>query len=372
MIRYPILDVCARIEGHELQHKILRENCRDFDDWQGLLTQSELEGMTPLLKKHLEESASIYPASVRRSLHVLAKHHQHQANVRSTVLLEILNIFQREHLTPVLIKGAALAHTIYPDSALRPMRDMDILLSKNEVDGAQELLRNVGFAQSKSPIPADHYHLPSLLKTVADVTVCIELHRGLYPQCPPYYPKLEFNRLLATARKFEIADTQVLTLDNEETLNYLYQHAFRSPLTYESYKLINAADIISFTERYYKILDWARIERDFPFLYRALPLMHHISPWDFSKIPIGFVSLKNRNKKLSTAPYAGWPHKRLKELKASGKTRSEILFNTFWPPSWWVQVYYGANSRIKKLWCLLTRHPRNILWWVKLYSSLKK
>src|SRR5210317_1015807 len=104
MKRYPILEVCARIEGHAVQQQILRESCRGFDDWQGLLERAELEGMAPLLRKHLMESEADVQASVRRSLNLLYKRHQRQAQIRLEVLTDVLELFHHNGLTPMLIK----------------------------------------------------------------------------------------------------------------------------------------------------------------------------------------------------------------------------------------------------------------------------
>ena len=291
MKRYPILEVCARIEGHAVQQQMLREYCRGFDDWQGLLERAECEGMAPLLRKHLIESEADIPASVRRSLSLLYKRHHKQAAVRLAALEELLKLFQQCGLTPMLIKGAALCQTLYPDPALRPMRDMDILLSEDEVDQAQELLRQEGFQQSKSPISPDHYHLPSLHKTIDDVTVCVELHRGLYPNCPPYYPEVNFRNLLDTSHSIHVGATEAYTFSHEETIHYLYQHAFRAPITYERYKLINAADVIGFLETHFQELDWRLIQKQFPLLTKTLPFMHHISPLDFDRRVLSLQSI---------------------------------------------------------------------------------
>lgn len=369
MIRYPILDICARIEGHKKQYNMLREYCRVCDDWNGLLQQAEREGMTPLLKKHLDASASNHPISVRRSLNILAKRHQHQAEIRIKVLQEVLQLFQQKQLTALLLKGAALCHTTYPDPALRPMRDMDILLHPDEVDAAQDLLRNTGFLQSTSSIPPDHHHLPSLFKTIDGMTVCIELHRGLYPNCPPYYPEVNFEKLLETAKRFKVGTTDALSFNDEEMLHYLYQHAFRTPLTYESYKLINAADLISFTEKNYATLDWQKIRKNYPLVYNALPLMHHISPWSFDRISKDFVTASIENGNQEPMPFTGWPYTRLKEFKTNGRKWNQIVGDTFLPSSWWIQVYYGAATRKERLHCILLKHPRHILWWVNLLKN---
>jgi len=51
---------------------------------------------------------------------------------------------------PVLFKGAALAHSHYPESWLRPRLDTDVLLSPASVRGAFEVLRALGYRQATS------------------------------------------------------------------------------------------------------------------------------------------------------------------------------------------------------------------------------
>jgi hypothetical protein len=51
---------------------------------------------------------------------------------------------------PVLFKGAALAHSHYPESWLRPRLDTDLLLSATSLRGAFEVLRSLGYEQATS------------------------------------------------------------------------------------------------------------------------------------------------------------------------------------------------------------------------------
>jgi hypothetical protein len=349
---------------------MLKEYCHTFEDWHGLLVQAEREGMTPLLRKHLIESESEVPGPIRRSLNMLHKRHQKKAVVRLKVLEEILVLFSEHQLTPMLIKGAALCQSLYPDPALRPMRDIDILFGKDEVDQAHELLRNIGFTQSTAPIPPDHYHLPSLHRTVDEVQVCIELHRGLYPNCPPYYPEVDFDKLMETGRIIQVGDVEVVTFSHEETLHYLYQHAFRAPLTYEPYKLINVADIISFTEKYFETLDWQMIQKRFPFLFNALPLMQYVSPWNRQKVPREIIAPVPEDKTLDLTSFQGWPQRKLKDFRTNGIGWSRIVKDTFLPPVWWTQVYYSDKGYRGYFGAIVLKHPRHILWWKRLYSNI--
>lgn len=371
MKRFDLLDICARITGHDHQHALLRKCCSTFNDWERLLQQAELEGMAPLLQKHLEESASQYPLTVKRSLKILAKRHKQQATVRHQVLRDILMQFQENDLTALVLKGAALCHTLYPDPGLRPMRDMDLLLHPDTVDIAQELLKKNGFTQATSPIPPDHFHLPSLHKTVDGVKICVELHRGLYPDCPPYYPAVDFNELLKTAKAFALDDITALTFNDEEMLHYLFQHCFHAPLTYEPYKLINCADIIGFTEINFETLNWDHIKKQYPLVFQALPLLHHISPWDNRKIPSSFLSEKEKKQKLEITPFQGWPRKRRKDIRNEKVTTWQMISDTFLPSSGWLRLYHGARTNSRYLYCLFWEHPKTIYWWFRLYRTLR-
>ncbi len=369
MSGYPLLNLCARVTGHHEQHRRLQEICYTFADWEMLLRQSEMEGMTPLLNKHLRESGSIFPASIRRSLAILTRRHNLYTLLLAQALREVLERFQNEGLTPIVIKGAALCRTVYPDPSLRPMRDIDILMRDREAVQAKNILEKIGFQQSTAPIPPAHFHLPAMLKKDHEFTICIEIHRGLYPDCPPYYPSVNFEELLGAARRFDVEGFSALTFGDEDMLWYLYQHGFRAPLTYESYRLINAADIISLTETSFSRLDWSEIRKKYPQLIKALPLMHHLTPWNPDIIPRDFVPEGERVRSRKTTPFQGWPKKKIKEQKMEGQKLHDILRTTFLPPAWWLKVYYGLCTWREFLQCIVLRHPRHIFWWIRLYST---
>ena len=365
-MRFRLLELCARIDGHSEQHAMLRQLSSEIEDWRTLLTQAEQEGVAPLLAKHLIESGSSYPVWVKRSLHVLLERHHQLAENRTQVLLKVLGVLGQEGIRCLVLKGGALAYTIYPDPSSRPMRDIDLLLSRHEVDRAHHLLKAHGFRQEKAVIPKDHFHLPPLYYQIGKTSVCVELHRGLYPECPPYYPEVDFDHLYNERQQFNIENEIAFTFADEEMLHYLYQHGLRAPLTYESFKLINVADIVGFVETHNESLDWERIRTDYLLLYTALPLLHHLTPWNKEKVPPWLLP----ENKLTPEPYQGWPHKRLKELKAEGTRLPEILRKTFLPSLWWLRMYYGAVSTLQLLLCFSWRHPRHVYWWVRMYRSI--
>ncbi|MCP4365035.1 MAG: nucleotidyltransferase family protein [Planctomycetes bacterium] len=49
----------------------------------------------------------------------------------------------------ILLKGAHLAQVVYSNIALRPMGDIDILVKKNDLPKAKELLLELGYTPIK-------------------------------------------------------------------------------------------------------------------------------------------------------------------------------------------------------------------------------
>lgn len=86
-------------------------------------------------------------------------------------------------ITPVLLKGAALVHTLYDDVRDRPMADIDLLVGAEDVERAWSALRSAGWSWSRERFPREmydrHYHLPPLVD--ADGTgIGLEVHEGLF------------------------------------------------------------------------------------------------------------------------------------------------------------------------------------------------
>lgn len=322
--------------------------------------------MSPLLFRHLNAVDFPCPDSFRRSLRLLYLRHQRTNDILIKTLQRILFSLEKEGIRSLVLKGAALCHTIYPEMALRPMRDIDIMVAEEEAEHAQSVVISLGFTESDSNIPPDHFHLPSLHAIVDGMPVCIELHRGLFAtSCPPYTRPLKFEDLCRTSTSFETNGVTAHTFGNEEMLWYLYQHGFCMPLSYDRYKIINAADIISFVEAEFDVLDWEKIQISYPEVLHVLPLFHHLTPWQ-KKVEDTIMQGKRSKPSGIGQPFQGWPQLRLKEQQ--GKSFLNIIFDTFWPSEWWLKMYYGISGRTSYSLHRLFIHPRHIFWWIRLYA----
>lgn len=363
-----VLGLCARPTGHREQYRLLHQACQGIKDWQAVLMQADQEGMAPLLALHLEAAGVAVPSGVRRSLRLQLHRHGQYAQLLTETLARVLTLLNGAGLSPLLLKGAALRHSLYADPGLRPMRDIDLLLDRNEVDRAQSLLLEAGFVQSTAPIPGDHFHLPALMRQVGQFSLCLELHWGLYPHCPPWYEPVDVAALWQRGRQCVVAGVPGRSLGDEDMLVHLYLHGIRVPLTFEPLRLINLADITGLVEDRATSLDWKGLAQRCPQLVRALPLLDHVTPWRPDAWSMLVSGKRGRGRRQTVALFTGWPHWKIRTQRSNGRSLPAILLATFVPPKWWLGVYYGADSWWRWLRCLFWEHPRQVWWWIRLYA----
>jgi hypothetical protein len=361
-----LLHLCARATTFpELKAKLIA-GCTEINGWDALLVEAERQGLGPLLHYHLHDLGDSCPEHFRRSARLLLLRHRHVNTIYSRVLHEVLELLHKAGIDALVLKGAALSHTIYPEIGLRPMRDIDLLVRKEQSRQAQDILISTGFTESTAPRPEDHFHLPSLHKKVQQVSVCIELHHGLFPDCPPYYRKVDFDTLFDRAIQIDLSGTTAYCPGNEDMLWHIFEHGLHMPLTYEPFKLIAVADIVTLVETKHEEIDWQKMRKLCPNILTALPLLHHLTPW--REQILSRFSWKTQPVPAGVGePFRGWPHLHLRELKGTGFFT--ILRSTLLPPEWWFTIYYGVEGCWD--WCVYRwfSHPRHVFWWVRLYAS---
>ncbi len=155
--------------------------------WIDIARQAERHQLAPLLYHqiralHLE--VNLPAAALQR----LRYHYVDQIKIstrREHELVQALQALSDVAVTPVLFKGAALAHTIYPTPACRPMVDLDLWMAATEMARAQSALENCGYVQRMTTarpqaLQAKNYGEIQLYGSGPDQGV-IELHWGVFP-----------------------------------------------------------------------------------------------------------------------------------------------------------------------------------------------
>lgn len=151
-------------------------------DWSGVDRMAALHRLQPLLH-HLHRDDAAIPADVRDAWREAFRHAALRALAASGELAQTLGLLEGAGLAPVALKGAWLAWHAYPHPALRPMRDIDLLLTPATVIPAYRLLLAQGYRRlGAEELPLEDIvrvdkHMPPLLSPRGLV---IELHQRLW------------------------------------------------------------------------------------------------------------------------------------------------------------------------------------------------
>lgn len=363
-----LLATCACAEGHSVQTRQLEAQAKRYEEWPSLPQRAEEQGMAPLLYRHLKPLATPVPEDCLKVLAGLTLRHRQANTIRNGVLVDYLQALGQQNVEALVLKGAALANSAYPQPGLRPMRDMDLLVRHTDAIRAQQILCELGFS-AEIPEPealSSSHQLPVAQRVVEGLTVSIEVHHWLLPtNQQPASQAVTFEMLRHRARTLQVVDEPALTLGHEDMLWHIYRHAMAKPLIAQPVRMIWVADLTSYVEKYLDEIDWPRLRSTHPEIWNILPLFHWLTPW--SKKVLDKLQLAvDQPPKGAGVMFQGWPQSSLAQQREKGL--GAFLKDTFWPPEWWLRLYYGAAGRGPGWWWTrLIRHPLHIGGWVLHY-----
>lgn len=158
----------------------------------------------------------------------------------------------------IALKGAALAQAVYHNPALRPMIDLDLLVRRDSVPRALDLLQNAGYmAHAREPQPGTGVTYENQLTLIkpGHMRTVLELHWGLLDS--PYYQRsISAEWLWETACPLQIHDASALMLGPTAQLMHLCAHLC---LHHRGDELLWLCDINELVHAYHDEVDWDEI-----------------------------------------------------------------------------------------------------------------
>jgi len=180
---------------------------------------------------------------------------------RNSLLLRelaiVLNACQQRSVQVLVLKGAALAETVYKDIALRPMSDVDLLVKPAQLTKARQLLTDLGFVLMGVELHTgytEEFRSEETWCKAGVVEVAIDLHWGLFNRLY-YQNRLSLDWLWATAQPIQFDRATALTLGANAQILYLCAHLV---LHHDGEGLLWCHDIAEIITLYPN-LDWAEI-----------------------------------------------------------------------------------------------------------------
>lgn len=135
--------LCAAIRGEPEIWRRLADPAADVR----FLDAAAAHRCRPLLAWRLRASGELpmWPRTVRDGLAVAERAEAALEIFRQRELSRILRAFAAAEVPVLLLKGAALAYSIYPEPWLRPREDTDLLVEGGDASRAGELLMSLGY-----------------------------------------------------------------------------------------------------------------------------------------------------------------------------------------------------------------------------------
>ena len=346
---FRFLSLCAPPPGPVAVAQRLPSALSVVPSFDELATAAEQHGMEPLVLAHLERTGLAIPAEVRGRLRARQTQHAHAAAVRTRVVTDVDCAMAQAEVPFLVLKGAALAHLVYGDPRLRPMRDVDLLIRKADAGRALDALMRCGFSPCGTTVPARHHHLRGMAKTTEGATVTIELHHELMVRTPFVEPR-DYDDLIRCSQPFQWGGMACQTLGREDMLWHVYAHAFViNTLRPGAIRLLSVADLVHATETWIDRIDWAQLRREYGRLLRALHVLHDLVPWS----PHVAEVLLEQVERPATAIRA-YP------IDSDPDWSAALMPDVLWPPEWWFHMRYGITTWPRRVWFRVVGHPAHL------------
>ena len=158
-----------------------RGTVRDWDEnqWRRALKLARWHRIAPLLYGHLRSEASTPAwalAQLEEAYLANAARNLFAADARSSVLAALA----AAQVPAMLLKGAALVETVYPDPGQREMLDLDVLVPSEKLSTATFALARLGYlsaAEDGGPGAGGLHHAPALIGDAE--LLAVELHHHI-------------------------------------------------------------------------------------------------------------------------------------------------------------------------------------------------
>ena len=114
-------------------------------NWDDFVIRAIAFGLAPQVHRVLQAWALLIPAKAMAKLAITRKAQAKRSEAIYAQLAQVLAACDEANLRPICLKGIHLAACYYAESSLRPMNDIDLLFTPEELPQAEQLLLDLGY-----------------------------------------------------------------------------------------------------------------------------------------------------------------------------------------------------------------------------------
>ncbi|WP_241156874.1 nucleotidyltransferase family protein [Bacillus sp. FJAT-42376] len=178
----------------------------------------------PLMAK---KNPGVFPDSVMQKLSILHRKNTFQMLHLSNEMVQISQLFAKQDIPVLFLKGPVLSMDLYGDLSLRTSRDLDLLIPFKDLERAEMLLADSGFKKDEyfSPFLGEwkwRHHHTAFFHPVKDITVEVHWRLNPGPGKEPCFRELWDRRRLSS-----LTSHPVFLLGEEDLFIFLAEHGAR-------------------------------------------------------------------------------------------------------------------------------------------------
>jgi len=255
--RSELLLQCLRLRLDPSAGVAVRDSARALDvGWDSLRPVVKAEGLASVLYETMAK-LEVLPADVIRALGRRHRAGAERNALVQAVLRECLRELAAAGVAVIVLKGAALAETVYRSWTVRPMWDLDLLIHRRDLERTRAVLEALGYVMLRRETQIGvlaAYENELVFRKPCPVAIPIDVHWSLFDS--PEHQSQTCDWLWEGAEPAQIAGSPALVLAPEAQILHLCGHL---ALHHAGEGLRWWHDIAEALVAYRERLDWSRL-----------------------------------------------------------------------------------------------------------------
>ena len=262
-----LLLLCCRAKIGQEAKNIIIEAKKKGINWNSFMEKARENGVSAIVSLKLNEVKNLFPDIPSLISEELGKDYYLNAAKNALIfeeLRKVLKAFRESGLPAIVLKGAALASTVYENLALRPMTDVDLLVRKEDLLLADERLKLLGYMpsdRSANDMNFSSSYLTSLdYRNSSQNSPSFHIHWHFVNSTIPnesYIHHVKMENIWRDAEKADIADVETSVMASHHLIIHLSEHALR--VSHSANKLCFFCDVNEAVHFYGSKLDWNKL-----------------------------------------------------------------------------------------------------------------
>jgi len=342
-----------------------RQNRRDLalEDFSERQIHWAIEsGLGPMLRRYVADTPTARDSAAWADLQGSDLAARIIAAEHLDAMAEIIRACEGRIQPPTLLKGISVGGQFYPEPHLRPMRDIDFLVEKDDLPTVESALRQLGYRQESTlsrEFYETHHHTTPFRHPQTGVWV--EVHRGLCPGWSPVAtdPCFSLEHVSAERRSSEFRGYAVNRLSEELQVLYLASHwAYDFRMAGGLVAMLDTIYLLESTRsiRWERILGWLKGTAAATPVYL---LLTYLDRHGLVELPSGLIGELFRRQRCFGRTSLGLLHTMIDRYVTNGREPGRIMSERNFAILWQSLLLSGPEFRKLPLifWMLLpSRH----------------